>query len=110
MCVGFHVKFLLFFSPVLARFELALQTHMKCHEKPSSGRGVVPCGRTDRRSKPNGRFWHHCDTVAGLGRVSEEPRPPECHLFDTLNSKVHKTAYVKNASRLCTYNFKGRPP
>ena len=65
MYVGLQAKFVIF-SPILARFELALQTHIKRHEKPSSGSGVVPRGRTGGRNKTNGRFWHFNVTVAGL--------------------------------------------
>jgi hypothetical protein len=33
------------------------QTSIRIHENPTSGFGVVPCGRTDRLNETNGRFW-----------------------------------------------------
>jgi len=34
--------------------------NIKFHENPSSGRQVVPCGRTDRHDEAN-RVWQFCE-------------------------------------------------
>jgi len=39
----------------------AKYSNIKFHENPSSGSGVVPCGRKDRQEEANTRFLHFCE-------------------------------------------------
>jgi len=37
--------------------------NIKFHENPSSGKPVVPCGRTDRHDEANSGFSQFCERV-----------------------------------------------
>ena len=54
MYVGLHVKYLLFFLDINGAWifskKFEINSNINFKENPSSGRLVVPCGRTDRQA------------------------------------------------------------
>ena len=60
-CVLVFTYSIFYSCPILMKLEFTRQifekfSNIKFHENPSSGRRVVPCGRTDRQDESNSRF------------------------------------------------------